>query len=144
VAAAAVSGAAGPCPSTSRPSTGTPNDIVAAFWDDLNSVTGLTSVRYNTYVSAPNRRFTVEWKDFTFFSGAGERLTFQAQLFESTNVVEVHHCSMAANTGSATRTTGDSATVGLENVGGTDATRYEYNTANTVVSGGGLRFTPQP
>ncbi|MEW5741494.1 MAG: hypothetical protein AB1938_21420 [Myxococcota bacterium] len=97
--------------------------------------------------SAPNRVFTVEWFDFAFSVGGApgvERLRFQAKLFETSNVVELHDCALLANGGSADLVSGASATVGLENAAGTDAVRHSFNTPGSVVSGGALRFTPQP
>jgi hypothetical protein len=127
------------------PTVAFPNWLLAPFWDDLGVVPGQTRVRSAVSGPAPRRTFTVEWFDAAFLQGAvgPERLRFQAKLYESTNVVEFHYCSMQLNGGSMSLLTGGSATVGLENGGGTEATQRSFNTAGSVTSGAGLRFVPQ-
>ncbi|PZR06265.1 MAG: hypothetical protein DI536_30480 [Archangium gephyra] len=126
------------------PTTGAPNNIVAAFWDDLDNVAGTTA---RTLVSGTSgsRVFTVQWGGFSIYSASGpqpERLTFQIQLFEGTDVIEIHYCSLAANGGNAARVGGSEATVGVENSTGTVGIPHSFDTAASVVSGTGLRFTP--
>ena len=124
------------------PDTGTPNALLAPFWDDLNSATGATAKTLVTG-TAPNRRFTMEWAGFTFYGGTGtERLTFQVQLVETTNLIEFHYCTLTASTGDATRTLGNQATVGIESANGTAGTLHSFNAANGAVTTTALRFTP--
>jgi hypothetical protein len=136
------------------PTNSTPNSLLAVFWDDLIDVTG-SSVKTLVTGTAPNRRFTIEWADFSFYDAAGgpklERLTFQAQLVETSNVVEFHYCKLAAN-GSAAPTlpTGAKATVGIENHTGSGGSLHLFDgldgampgVATTVTTTNGLRFTP--
>ncbi len=74
--------------------------------------------------------------------GRPERLTFQAQIYETTNVIEFHYCTLAANSGSATDVTGGSASVGLENATGDVGVQHSYGTASSVNTTDGIRFTP--
>ncbi|MCA2977095.1 MAG: hypothetical protein INH41_24880 [Myxococcaceae bacterium] len=134
---------------TSIPSTGTPNGYIAPFWDDLNSLTGAmppTSVSYAAFGTAPNRRFTVQWQNFTVYQGASEALTFQAQLNETSNVIEFHYCTMTPGAGQASidRTSGSSATVGLEDLTGGSGVQSSFNTVNSVSTMNAVRFTPAP
>jgi hypothetical protein len=127
------------------PAPAQPNSLLAVLWDDLTPVPGLTHVRSAESGVAPSRVFTIEWIDAAFLVGppGPERMQFQAKLYETTGVIEFHYCSMALNGGVLTRLTGATSTVGLENAAGTDAMQFEFNTANTVISGGGVRFVPQ-
>ncbi|MFO0606484.1 MAG: hypothetical protein U0324_25150 [Polyangiales bacterium] len=131
---------------TTIPSTGTPNGFVAAFWDDLRTVaasdggTG-TGMLTATLGAAPNRRFVVQWTDFTLPSPDNTaRLTFQVKLFETTNVIEVHYCAVTA--GNA-RASGNSATVGVEDPTGASGTEISYLTADAARTGFGWRLTPR-
>jgi len=136
-------------PSTSpinatMPDTSPPNNLIAPFWDDLLAVTGTTAIT-QVAGTAPNRKFTLQWADYTLYVGTGgrlERLTFQAQLYETTNVIEYHYCTLAVNAGDAPRTSGGSATVGVENSTGTTATLHSFDRASSVTVATGLRFTP--
>ena len=122
------------------PAPGLPNSVLAVLWDDLTPVPGLTHLRSAEKGSSPNRVFTIEWIDAAFLAGqpGPERLQFQAKLYETTGVIEFHYCSLALNGGVMTRLTGGTSTVGIENATGTDAMQFEFNTPNTVVSGGGV------
>jgi hypothetical protein len=131
------------------PSTSTPNGYIAPLFDDLivsSSGTPATSVTYASFGSAPNRRFTVQWQNFSFFTGANESLTFQAQLNETSNVIEFHSCALTPGAGQASidRTSGNSATVGLEDLTGSSGVQSSVNTANSVSTMNAFRFTPAP
>ncbi|MCA3014557.1 MAG: hypothetical protein INH41_19415 [Myxococcaceae bacterium] len=130
----------------SIPNALTPNNMAAVFWDDLN-VTGTSAARAEVFGPAGSRRFVVEWSDYGFWasgpSGVGlERLTFQAKIFEGTNVVEFHYCTLAANGGSATEVTGQFATIGVENATGTEAIVHSQAMSNSVNTTDAIRFTP--
>ena len=115
------------------PSTSSPNGWLAPFWDDLD----LATVTTLTTGTAPNRRFTVQWSA-TIYLVSGSNVRFQAQFVEG-GPIEFHYCSA---TGDAARTTGSSATVGVENAAGTTGFAVGINTANTVTPGTtALRWT---
>jgi len=122
------------------PTGSAPNGMLAPFWDDLRNVT-TTVVRSATFGTAPNRRFTIEWFDSTLFGNA-ERLRFQAQIFETTNATEFHFCDINAGTATDGRAAGNSATVGIEDLAGTGGVQASFNRPQSIVTGGGLRFTP--
>ena len=131
---------------TTIPRTAFPNNFIAVFWDDLN-VNLASRVKVLTLGAAPTRRFVVEWSGFGFLAGGGigaERLTFQAKLFESTNVVELHYCALQDNGGSISRVSGSDATVGLENSTGLVGVQHSADMANAVNTTTALRFTPAP
>jgi len=116
------------------PTASTPNSLIAAYWDDGNS-TATAEMRYQVFGTAPNRRLTVEWFDMTLFSSSGSRLTYQVQLFETSNVVEIHYCSL-------TGADGASATVGIEDQAGATGVEHSFNTAASVSTANAFRFTP--
>jgi hypothetical protein len=126
------------------PNTALPNGVIGPLWDDLDEPSGITpSVLIRTIGMAPNRRFVVQWTNWAFFSGTSARLTFQAKLFESTNVIEFHYCMLTAGS-TGTRATGSSATVGIESMDGMRGYQHSYNTADAINTSSAIRFTPRP
>ena len=130
----------------SIPTASTPNGMIAPMWDDLLNTTGST-VQVEAFGTAPNRQFVVGWTNVAFFDDITElatahRITFQAKLFEGTNVIEFHYCSLAANGATTNRETGATATVGVENEAGTLGVQHSFNTASSVNTTDALRFTP--
>jgi hypothetical protein len=126
---------------TAFPSTLTPNNMVAPYWDDLVPVPMTSGVRAQALGTAPNRRFVIEWRDWRHISGMDtDRLTFQAKLFETTGVVEFHYCSMlpANDTNS-----GGSTTIGLEDATGMSSALISFNTPSRAATGTGYRLTPR-
>jgi hypothetical protein len=120
------------------PASSAPSGMVAPFWDDL--VPQFSEARAGTLGSAPNRRFVMSWVHWTIKGQTSTRLTFQAKLFETTNVIEFHYCAMAPD-GNA-RATGSSATIGLQNLAGTAGVQFSLNTAGAAPTGRALRFSP--
>ncbi|MFZ4462926.1 MAG: carboxypeptidase regulatory-like domain-containing protein, partial [Bacteroidales bacterium] len=102
---------------TAIPNASVPNDIIAAFWDDLNFVSG-TSFLYS-YYDAANSRFIIEYKNVPKL-GASLYNTFQYILTPNGGIT-IQYQSMNGVL--------NSATVGIENTGGTDGLQVAYNTA---------------
>lgn len=73
---------------TNLPSSTLPNNLIAAFWDDLVVPTD-GKVVYKTLGAAPNRRFIVTWDSVSRFytlsdpTGSKTRFTLQAILYEN-------------------------------------------------------------
>jgi hypothetical protein len=109
--------------------------LVAPFWDDLYGVSD-SSLRTQTFGTAPLRHFTVEWTHWSFFVGTDERVTFQAQLFEGTNAIEFHYCALEANGTTTTFERGFGATVGLQSLDGTAGVLHSQDSAVLTVDGG--------
>ncbi|MER2565381.1 MAG: EGF domain-containing protein [Myxococcaceae bacterium] len=129
------------------PNSSLPNNFIAAYWDDMNgSAATMASLRTLTTGTAPNRRFTVQWANvapYTFGIGP-ERLTFQVQLVETSNVIEFHYCSAATNGGTSGFETGATGFIGLEDATGSGRSiGVSANTAGSVSTSQGYRFTPQ-
>jgi hypothetical protein len=117
--------------------------MVAAFWDDLNSRTG-AEVRYAVEGSAPNRTLVVEWFDL-HARETSQHVTFQAKVFETSNVIEFHYCTLDVGTSTGTqasRVIGDSATIGLETPDGRSGIQHSFDVTNAISTTNALRFTP--
>lgn len=71
------------------PNTDTPNDLIAPLWDDFNPAAAGTVYR-QTLGSAPNSRFIAQWDGVPQFGG-GDSNTFQAVLYEGTNVIQFRY-----------------------------------------------------
>ncbi len=122
------------------PTAGAPDRFLAPFWDDLFPVMG-SSVLIRTLGTAPNRRHVVQWTSFAHYADMTARLTFQAKVFETTNVIEFHYCTLTAGA-MAPLVTGSSATIGIENVAGTSGRQHSFDTAMSVSAANAIRFTP--
>jgi len=96
------------------PDSDSPNNIIAAVWDDFDPSAGGT-IEYFTNGSSPTRVFGVNFINVPLFSNNSSRATFQIQLHESTNLIEIH----STNVDSDGNPTG--RTQGVENIGGTAA-----------------------
>ncbi|MER3515390.1 MAG: hypothetical protein C4310_14170, partial [Chloroflexota bacterium] len=56
--------------------------MIVPFWDDLSPNVG-GGVYYETTGTAPNRIFTVEWRDVPHYGGTTDGVTFEVQLEEA-------------------------------------------------------------
>ncbi|GGD14845.1 hypothetical protein GCM10011343_02330 [Flavobacterium orientale] len=99
--------------STSRP-------IIAPLWDDLDGrATGGSVAAYEVTGVAPNRVLTVEWRNFEWnWVSTVPVISFQAKLYESTNIIEFVYRSEtgAVNNGSAS--------IGLNSITGSGTGSY--------------------
>jgi hypothetical protein len=104
------------------PSSGTPNNFIAAMWEDVNPAAG-GSVRY--YYDSANQRFIVSYDDVLYWTPSGNTgsLDFQILLYAS-GKIEMNYGTL--NPGTHNLSTN---TVGIENAGGTDGLQIAYNAA---------------
>ena len=78
-------------------SSGTTNNVIAAFNNDLQS-TATGQMSYATTGTAPNRVLTVEYKGYQRYStGAGDNLNFQIKLYEGSDEIRVVYGTMLKN-----------------------------------------------
>ena len=103
-------GHSGCCSGQFVPNSNSPNNLIAFAWEDLNPSIGGT-IDYFTTGSAPDRVLVMNFTDVPLFGGGGSPVTSQVLLYESSNVIEIH----------STSATLFSATMGIENLLGTDA-----------------------
>jgi hypothetical protein len=122
------------------PATGTPNNLIAMWWADLDPGDSGT-VTYETTGSAPNRKFILNFDNVADYAFGGTPSTFQLVLTETTNTVDLH-CTDCTNGGSVSRTQGienATGTVGLATAGVNNAIATKTNTSirfNTVTLNG--------
>ena len=120
------------------PNVAAPNNIIAGVFEDLNPAVG--AITYFTTGTAPNQVFNIRYNNVPYFVTNGNT-NFQIQLFESTNVIEVHVFENADGG------TAQTATLGIENAAGNSAVSPAgHNGVYFPVSNAGAhegwRFTP--
>jgi hypothetical protein len=128
------------------PTPDPPNRFIAAFWDDLFPLPAsmgmpASSVLTRTLGTAPNRRFVIQWTNYSIYDDQRARLTFQAKLFEGSNAIELHYCTLTPGM-QPNRASGESATIGIESPDGRAGVQFAFNRANAVNTMNALRFTP--
>jgi len=97
-------------------------------------------VRTLSIGTAPARRFVIEWTNWQSVSGASsERLTFQAKLFETTGVIELHYCTINPVN---VRNTGSQATVGVEDSTGLRGNLVGFDFPGSVATATAFRLSP--
>ncbi|MBZ0198855.1 MAG: hypothetical protein K8H86_03240, partial [Ignavibacteriaceae bacterium] len=94
------------------PTSSAPNDIIAAFWDDLDGRTQGT-----VHYKAEGDKFIIQFTNWQKYSATGS-LTFQVVLYANGRIMFYY------NNMNATLT---SATVGIENNAGNDGLQVAYN-----------------
>ena len=114
-----------------------PDNVIALCWADLNPGSS-GSVTYGTVGTAPNRIFVISWNAVPFYLQSGSNVTGQIQLYEGSNVVEVH--ISVINRGASTSNT----VLGIENATGSSGLAPASRNGGTwsVSSPEAWRFSP--
>jgi hypothetical protein len=123
----------GCCTGQFLPNGGSPNNLVALCWEDLNPNSGGT-IRYGVFGTSPNRAFVIEYNAIQHFGG-GYPVTGQILLFESTNNVEVHNTSVPTDGASG-------HTQGIENAIGNLATTSRNSQGSWTETNSAYLFQP--
>lgn len=128
--------------------------IIAPLWDDLDGQSPTTSLAsYELSGTVPNRVLTIEWRNWEWnYSSTTPVISFQAKLYETTNIIEFVYRQ------EATAVASGSATIGLGSPTGSGAGSYlnvtsiatpavSSTTSTTLIStkpvtGQIFRFTP--
>lgn len=111
---------------TAIPNTNSPNNYIAAFWDDTTAYNDLNErILYKTLGTAPNRMLVVQYTNVGFYNDPTPLGTFFIILYEGSNNIQLQYRYLI---GDNARTKGSSATVGLENANGSAGTQYAFNT----------------
>ncbi len=121
------------------PNTGSPNNFIAAFWDDL-VIHSSGRILYTTIGASPNRKCIIQWTNMGFWSSTVLMGTFSALLHEGSNNIQVQFRSIIDNT--SDRAHGGDAAIGLENSDGTVGIQYAYHNSGAVESEQAILFTP--
>jgi len=112
----------------SIPSTSTPNDLIAPFWDDLDGRN-----QGEVYYQQDGDKFIIQYDNWPGFSSSAGK-TFQVVLHSSGKIV-IYYENMTG--------TLSSCTVGIENATGTDGLQVVRN-ATYVKNGLALQFAAEP
>ena len=121
---------------TSLPDPVAPNGIIAPFWDDLNPGLG-GAVHVLTEGTAPYRRTTIAWVDIPHATATGNA-TFETTLYEVNSDILFRYQDV--DFGDSGYDRGASATIGIEDDTGMDATLYSYDYA-LIDDNDALRFS---
>ena len=124
------------------PNTGLPNAMIAPFWDDLY-LPGGGAVYTGTSGTAPNRVFTIEWRNIEHYSTTGTNgATFEIQIDESSTAKNAVWLLYQDTLFGNTFDNGSSATSGIENAAGSAGNQYSFNTA-VLTNNKVVHFWPQ-
>ena len=121
------------------PNTGTPNNYIAPFWDDI-VIHESGDIMYQTIGTAPNRKLVIQFTNMSFWNSPVLLGTFQVILYEGSNNIQTQYRSIVDLT--SARASGNSATIGLENENGTAGVLCSYNTEDYIQSEKAILFTP--
>jgi gliding motility-associated-like protein len=111
-----------------------PNDLIALMWSDLNPNNGGTISHFVTGTT-PNRVQVIQFTNIPHFGSSGATVTGQIQMFETSNIVEIH-CTDC-------QTDGGIITMGIENSDGTAGyTPPVYNATSWSSTNEAWRFIP--
>jgi len=112
------------------PDATAPDNILAAFWDDLNPNFGGTIYRYQ---DTANSRFIVQW-DGVWHLPSGPAETFQVIVNADGSIVYQYN----------TVSYDGNCTVGIENADATDGLEVVYNSGGYLHDGLAIRFAVDP
>jgi cysteine-rich repeat protein len=123
---------------TTLPYAPIPNAIFP-FWDDL--MTRSTGICVTTSGTAPSRQYVVEWADTHFCCTDDPAIhnEFEVLLSEGTQIIDVRYNRMVDPAG---RSSGSSATIGIQQGTGARYDLVSFDTTAAVASGDSIRWLP--
>jgi len=120
------------------PSGGSPNNYIAAFWDDI-VIDPSGKILYTTIGAAPNRKCVIQWTNMGFYASPVLMGTFSVILYEGSNNIQIQYRSIIDNT--SARAHGSSATIGLENETGSAGIQFAHHISDAVTSEQAILFS---
>lgn len=100
----------GCCTGDAIPTAGTPNNVIAAFWEDLDPNGGNDgTIEYYRFGSAGDRVLVINFIDVPHFP-SGNLVTFQIALYEGSNIIQIYGENLQSDGGNHTQ--------GIENATG--------------------------
>lgn len=114
------------------------NNIIAAVWSDLDLAQS-GAINYFTAGTAPNRKLVINFNAVPYLANPDSTVTSQIILYETTNVIEIHHTLVNQSGGffSSPQTEGIEDSTGM--FGDVAGTR---NLSNWTAVQDAYRFTP--
>lgn len=120
------------------PGIGTPQQILAPFWDDLNpSADPEAGIYALTLGTAPARRYVITWHHMPLQAIPTSFVTFQLILYEESGVIDFQYL-----TASGPFSTGGSASIGLEYGNGLFGLQVGFNKEGAISNKRALKFYP--
>lgn len=107
------------------PTAGAPAAFIAPYWDDL--YTGGT-IKYELLGAAPNQYMVISFENINHINYQASGATFQIVLYETTNNIRIQYGD--STMGNAAVDYALSATVGIEDLAGTDGLKFSYHAAS--------------
>jgi len=120
------------------PGTATPNDLIAWFWNDMNPTYAWANAHifYQNQTVGGVDAFIISFMNYPEFGGTtypDDCLQAQVVLFENGNILMQYDWF-------GTGLTLDGATIGIENIDGTDGLQYCYNDATNLADDLAIMF----
>ncbi len=133
-------------PNRNNPATfpSLPGGIIAIFWDEAGSTSLPTRYVYQYFdpdnnAATRNGYLILQWSHMDFSGNTPDAdMNYQMWLYENGDI-DFQWAGMTSGAAPQSRALGDSATIGLSNVAGTQAVVYSHNEAK-VVPNTGIRF----
>ena len=130
----------------SIPYASAPNLYIAPMWDDWTLstiVSGIPgAILTKTVGYTPNRKFAVTFQDMVKYGSNTDYYTWQVVFDEATENIVIQYLDLLGSTASANY--GAGATVGIENVDGTDGLEVSYNGSYTLEDSSTITFVQGP
>jgi hypothetical protein len=136
-------------------SSGSSNNVLAAFNTDIqsNAITGELS--YLLEGTAPNQTFTIQWKSYRSFGSTGDDYNFQVILHETSNVIDFKYGTVVQNATDRSMQVGLRGQANTNFINRTTTTDWSATTAGltnaasctlttAIVPASGLTFTWTP
>ncbi len=127
------------------PSTGPNNgsrdkidNFIAPFWDDIE-LKDEGDIMYATIGASGTQKTIVQFTNMGFWNDPVLLGTFQIILYEGSNDVQFQYRSIVDPL--SNRSSGGSASIGVENIDGTIGVECSYNTPGAVESGKAIHYT---
>jgi hypothetical protein len=123
------------------PNENSPNAIIALFWDnlDLGGITGEGGVWWSIFGTTPNRQLIIEWRQVPSHEFGTEMYSFELILYESTDRIKFQYLDVDSGT---PHDLGVRATIGIENLDGTEGAQYSFNGSTPLSNGLAIEFIP--
>jgi hypothetical protein len=116
-------------------SSGTTNNVIAAFNADIQGNTTTGELSFSTEGVAPNRVVTIQWQSYRHYAETGDDYNFQIKLYETTNVISIIYGAITQNATDRLHQVGLRGSSNAEFNSRTTATDWSATTASTTNAG---------
>ncbi|MCB8916394.1 MAG: hypothetical protein H6666_00590 [Ardenticatenaceae bacterium] len=123
----------GCCTGQALPTPGSPDGLIAGWWEDMDPGEAGSGLYYETLGTAPNRYMIVQYTNVQHYP-SGTPVTLQYKLYEGSDVIEVHYLDAPSD--------GGTHSAGLENQDGTVGIQYFLGTTGLPALSA-VRYTPE-